>query len=79
MSAGTGGQDKAANKRVNKNAGTDKADRFDSFVNKLLNITTDKFILKRRKQFLEAENVKKGNEPVTYHQVVERLFNLGKR
>jgi hypothetical protein len=52
MSAGTGGQDKAANKRVNKNAGTDKADGFDSFVNKLLNITTDKFILKRRKQFL---------------------------
>jgi hypothetical protein len=58
MSAIPGGS-KKANERMNRTAGADKESLFEAFVVKLLNITSDKFMIKRRSKFLQREYKKK--------------------
>ena len=41
---------------ANRAAGRDKEDIFDAFVVKLLNMSTDKFMTKRRAKFVKEEN-----------------------
>ena len=51
---------------ANRAAGRDKEDIFDAFVVKLLNMSTDKFMTKRRAKFVKEDNKRKGIAPITY-------------